>query len=345
MGQKILIIKIGAIGDAVMALPALIQIRKNDPLCQITWVGGSLLQELIETLRVVDQFIPVKEKELYNSNPLKKGITLGRVWKKLFFQKFHKVYIFHHDKRYRVLSWFCRAQKRVCTTRDKYLKADQYHAFGYLKALGSLSYPFSKEVEYPKLPSIDAPSFMPKEYGRQETILLFPGGAKNTLREQALRRWPISYYVSLAEKLLADGLKVAVVGSEGDRWISEHFSHLPIFLWIGRHSLVELCQLIQQSALFVTHDTGPFHLAKLTSTPTLALFGPVSPYSRCSEATKNNNVSVIWGGENLPCRPCYDGKDFAPCSSNLCMQSIRPEKVYTKIRELLQKNVRAFLRG
>ena len=34
---------------------------------------------------------------------------------------------------------------------------------------------------------------------------------------------------------------------------------------------------------------------------------------------------MLWPGKDLPCCPCYDGRDFAACADNVCMQRITPQ--------------------
>ncbi len=337
--KKIVIIKIGAIGDAIMSLPTLVNIKKREPDAQITWIGGESIEELFQSFGLIDRFIAVSEEKLYGRGLLRKLSTLSKVWLQLFCKKFDQLFIFHHDTRYKLLGWFCFAKRRVITTREKYLRTDQYHAYGYLKAwLDTQSKCNNESLSYPKIHfSQDIKNKFIQEIGEQKTILLFPGGTKNPLREQTVRRWPISYYRRIATLFLQKGYKIAIAGGKSDKWILPFFSHLPIPFFVGNQSLLELAHLIAISAVFITHDTGPMHLAKLTDTPTLALFGPVNPHSRYAEETEKNNIKVIWGGGGLACRPCYDGKEFPPCTHTLCMRKIQPDEVFEKGMEILGK--------
>jgi heptosyltransferase-2 len=77
------------------------------------------------------------------------------------------------------------------------------------------------------------------------------------------------------------------------------------------------------------------HVAVLAGTPLVALFGPTDPRWFIDDTRKSTRV--LWGGENLACRPCYDGKNFAPCTDNLCLKSISAGQVYTVAKEMLQR--------
>jgi heptosyltransferase-2 len=48
---------------------------------------------------------------------------------------------------------------------------------------------------------------------------------------------------------------------------------------------------------------------------------------------------VLWGGAHLPCRPCYDGREFARCSDNVCISSISPAEVHAAARAALARSL------
>jgi heptosyltransferase-2 len=74
------------------------------------------------------------------------------------------------------------------------------------------------------------------------------------------------------------------------------------------------------------------HLAFLARTPTIALFGPTRPTERLPHDVR---ARMLWGGAHLACRPCYDGRDYAPCPNNVCIQAIRPADVVSEGLDLL----------
>ena len=160
--------------------------------------------------------------------------------------------------------------------------------------------------------------------GSKKRIVLVPGGAKNILADNPCRRWSLHKYVELTKELLKVGDEVILVGSDSDKWVNEAFNNLKVTNLIGKTNLIELLNVLSQADLVVTHDTGTLHLAQLTNTKTIALFGPTNPreLSEVSELTK-----IIWKPENLACCPCYDGKTYSECSDNKCMKNISVKEV------------------
>jgi heptosyltransferase-2 len=161
--------------------------------------------------------------------------------------------------------------------------------------------------------------------------VLVPAGARNTLRDDALRRWPVESYVELAEALLQRGLEVVLAGGPDDLWASQHFAHLAVTDLTGRLSLLETLALLDSAAMVITHDTGPLHLAGLTSTAIISIFGPTDPHGRLPQRA---NCVALWGGEGFACRPCYDGRDYAPCAYNGCMHQVTAAMVLAEVDTL-----------
>jgi heptosyltransferase-2 len=167
----------------------------------------------------------------------------------------------------------------------------------------------------------------------KKRIALAPGGAKNLLRDDALRRWPLENYVLLAGRLIEEGFQVLITGSNTDSWVSESFKSAPVTDLVGFTSITDLVAVYRQCHLVVTHDSGPLHLAIASGTSTLALFGPTIPMEK---VPNNKKTRVLWGGENLACRPCYDGKNYADCKNNQCMKDLSVEKVHFEIGQIMK---------
>jgi heptosyltransferase II len=103
--------------------------------------------------------------------------------------------------------------------------------------------------------------------------------------------------------------------------------------FLGTLTLEETLGVLAHASLVISHDTGPLHLARAVRAPTIALFGPTIPRQVLGAIPAN--VIVMWGGDHLACRPCYNGRDFALCQNNLCMQDISVAQVIDHAELLL----------
>jgi heptosyltransferase-2 len=135
----------------------------------------------------------------------------------------------------------------------------------------------------------------------------------------------------VAEELRRAGHLVTLVGDASDTWVRSHFAGVDVQDEIGAHGLAGTLAIMSTADLVITHDTGPLHMAQLVRAPLLALFGPTMP----SQFVGDNAAGVLWGGTHLACRPCYDGREFATCSNNLCMQDISVAAVVNRALAML----------
>ena len=108
-------------------------------------------------------------------------------------------------------------------------------------------------------------------------IALAPGGARNTLRDQPLKRWPLEKYAEVAERAVDFGWGVMITGAPSDEWISPAFRKIPVIDLVGKTTITDLVSVYNCCDAVVTHDSGPMHLAALAGAPLVALFGPTDP--------------------------------------------------------------------
>ncbi len=95
------------------------------------------------------------------------------------------------------------------------------------------------------------------------------GGAKS---------WPLPRYAELAVALAARGLTPVVVGTEADRPTAATIKQAaPATIdMTGRTTLQELAGIAARAAVAIGGDTGPIHLAGVMGCPVVALFSPFS---------------------------------------------------------------------
>jgi heptosyltransferase-2 len=273
--------------------------------------------------------IAVNERKLLSGNLT----AIFGLWRKLAGRSYAVVATLYYDARYRLLTLPVRAKRRILlskTDRKTQLLPGRHHTDEYARIL--LHRP---DTETPtQLAPVRITDLPPSPLSRnpKPRIVLVPAGARNTLRDDALRRWPVELYVELAAALLHRGYEVVLAGGPDDTWASAAFASLPVTDLIHKLSLLQTLALLDSADLTITHDTGPLHLAGLTSTAILTIFGPTDPRGRLPQRA---NCVALWGGEGFACRPCYDGRNYADCSHNGCIRQITPSMVLAEAETLL----------
>jgi heptosyltransferase-2 len=161
----------------------------------------------------------------------------------------------------------------------------------------------------------------------ERLIALAPGSV------WATKRWP--YYAQLADELSAVG-RIVVVGSDADRPLATEIVGATRGQAVdatGRLSLLASAELIGRSALLVTNDSAPLHLASAMNTPTIAVFGPTIPDFGFGPLADRSRIA---GHAALTCRPCdQHGPQQCPLGHWRCMREITPDTVAHLARALL----------
>ncbi len=95
------------------------------------------------------------------------------------------------------------------------------------------------------------------------------------------RHWPVDRYAAVARRLAGGGLRVVVTGSAAERPLASYVATtagLPDdAVLVSRTTLSQLSAMVAEASLVVCGDTGIAHLATAYGTPSVVLFGPVSP--------------------------------------------------------------------
>jgi ADP-heptose:LPS heptosyltransferase len=135
---------------------------------------------------------------------------------------------------------------------------------GFLAAYGIAADP--GDVRLP-VPAVASPA--------PGAVVVHPGA------EAGSRRWPAERYAVLARRLRAAGHRVVLTGGRGEDALVLDVAAgagLPARdVLCGGLPFAELSALVAQAALVVSGDTGLAHLAVAHATPSVTLFGPVSP--------------------------------------------------------------------
>lgn len=332
-GQRALIVKLGAIGDVLMAVPAAHALYERGT--QVDWVCGQAVAPLLALYPWINPIL-ADERAIIAGNAAARATALFTLWKTLAGRSYSLCATLYYDSRYRLLTLPVRARRKVLlsfTEREFKLLPGRHHTDEYARILLNARDDV-REIPLAPIPPTNLPaSPLPNLEGRPR-IVLSPAGARNMMRDDALRRWPVENYVHLARELVGLGLEVVLTGGPDDQWAAPSFDGISATNLIGKLTLVELLALFDSSDVVVTHDTGPLHLAGITRAGIVTIFGPTDPRGRLPQRL---DTLAIWGGEGFACRPCYDGQNYAPCTNNKCMQQVTVSMVLEQIQQILKQ--------
>lgn len=314
-----------------MAIPAARALY--DSGYKVDWVAGAAAASVLRLYGWIN-VIEVDEAKLLRGSMGEKLTHIPRLWRALPTKSYDLCATLYFDARYKVLTLPVRAKRKIAlspASRATALLPGRHHTDEYARILLGRPDDVTPQQLAPVRPDTMPPSPVARATGKQRVVLV-PGGARNVLRDDVLRRWPVENYVAVARALLSRGYEVLLSGGPDDAWVSPHFAGLAVNDVIARHTLPQTIGLFDAADAVCTHDTGPLHLAGLTRAAIVTIFGPVDPHGRLPQRADS---VALWGGEGFACRPCYDGRDYAPCSNNLCIQQITPAMAVAELETLL----------
>lgn len=128
---------------------------------------------------------------------------------------------------------------------------------------------------------------------RPGAVVVHPGAAYPS------RRWPPDRFASVARALQAAGRDVVVTGGPDEVSLAREVATaagLPATAVLaGRTDLDQLAAQVADAAVLVCGDTGVAHLATAFGTPSVLLFGPVSPQRW--GPPESGPHTVLWHGD------------------------------------------------
>jgi ADP-heptose:LPS heptosyltransferase len=114
----------------------------------------------------------------------------------------------------------------------------------------------------------------PKMPGARRYALLVPGGSAHRLD----KRWPVERYAALAKRLYAQGLDSVIIGGPQEAELAHRIQReAPRARDLtGRTDFAQVAKLGARAAIAIGNDTGPLHLAAAAGAPTVVLFSSAS---------------------------------------------------------------------
>jgi len=326
--MRILIVKLGSIGDVVHTLPALAALRRAVPASRIAWVverGGAA--SLLRDHPCLDQLIEVDLRAWRRSlmsrethGAIREAITQLRT------EHFDVALDFQGLLKSAMVAWLARVPRRVGFAREALREPasawlltervkmdDRAHVIRKnLRLVEHLGCSIEGDYEFPLGTSPEDEQFAEEQLAQRSgaVAIINPGGGWPT------KLWSLAGFAEIADRLWeAYGLRSVVTYGPGEEAlarsvIAETRSGTAVAL---ASTLKQFFALARRAALFIGGDTGPLHLAAAARTPIVGIYGP-------SAASRNGPFAsddVVVERFDLDCRvDCYRRS----CSHTSCMK-------------------------
>jgi len=295
--ERILVIKLGALGDFVQALRAMAEIRRAHPKAKITLLTTPPYVELARACGYFDAIDPDGRPE----GPL--GLP-ALIWR-LRRGRYQRVYDLQTSSRSSLYLWAFApnfpewsgiapgaSHRHRNPRRDQMQNLDrlwdQIAEAGVVEARPEGAAPGPSLSWAVAAAGREHPTLGERFAITPPYAILAPGASVGRPR----KRWPLDGFVALAKALEDLGITPVVIGGRQEIALGEAIARTApsTVVTTGRTNLVELAALGTHAALLVGNDTGPAYLAAFAGAPSLILFSNDSDPSLCVPRTARITV-------------------------------------------------------
>ena len=333
-------------GDVAMTVPVVYSLATQYPDLRITVLSRKYARPFFEHLAPNVDFM---EADLTGEYRGVKG--LNALFRRLTAKQFTMVADLHsvlrseylrmrfNISRYRVehIDKHRSQRRALVATKKKVLQPLPTPFENYAEVLAKLGYPVKLEFRSLFPPEGGdlrlLPAVIGSEKGAEPWIGVAPTAAYPT------KCYPADQIRKIIEQLTEKHPHARIFlfgrGETEDRLFSEWCAAIPQCVYVGRHIADLHQELILMSHLDVmlSMDSANMHLASLTATPVVSVWGATHPYAGFMgwQQAAENAIQV-----ELDCRPCsiYGNR---PCSRGdmACMNRIKPEQIIEKIEHII----------
>ncbi|HEX8776071.1 MAG TPA: lipopolysaccharide heptosyltransferase II [Pyrinomonadaceae bacterium] len=342
------------VGDAVLTIPALRELRRLLPSAHITLATRSWAEGLFADADFLDDLL------IYDRGRRDPGAPFRqmREWRRrrfdaaVLFQNAFEAALIARAARVPLRLGYATDGRRALLTHPLPVPAwrgERHEVFYYLNIIGEL------ERLLDGATTIDTrePVFALRVSGARRTealrllraegarvgdvplVALCPGSTNSRAK-----RWPAERYAALADLLIESaGASVALVGSPDEADVSievaSRMRHRPIML-TGQTELAEAIAVLSLADVLITNDTGPAHISAALDRPTLVIFGPTVP---ATTRPFSPQAEIIRRPPD--CAPCM----LRDCPiDHRCMTAITPEEVFERALAMIDRKRAAEVR-
>jgi heptosyltransferase I len=364
--RKILLIKLSAVGDVIHTIPVLNKLRRRYPSAQLDWLVTPAIAELLRHNPAITNVIEFAREDWSRPWTPAPFVSYTRLAAKLRANAYDLVVDMHGQFRTAVFALatgapvrigFDRPRARVWDASPRTFSAEaRKHAWQGAREGSWLAYTDHIPVPTLDLHAVDrylsVGPILGFEEGPPDFSFPIPPAASANI-ESLLRRhdiagaplvvmapgtiwetkhWGTDKFAEVARHFLQKGFAVALMGSRRERAICEEVARLaPGSVDVaGETTLTELAALVRRSAISVTNDSGPMHLAVALGRPVVSVFGPtdpiwIGPYGRAD--------AVLRAG--VPCSPCLL-RQLSRCRhDHVCMENVSARAVIERMEHVL----------
>jgi heptosyltransferase-2 len=295
-GNRLVIFAPNWLGDAVMALPAIADVRRARPEDRIEVAARSAVAPLFTLIDGIDHVCDVAGEDL-RTRSIDEALLLPN--------SFHAALIaWRAGIRER---WGYRTQARSPLLTRAVAPPKRGHQAAYyqhlVRELGFPTGPLQPKVRVPADARRAGETLLSNAgWDGKAPLVAFAPGAANGRAKQ----WPAGSYAAVARALVEDGSTIVLIGAPADAPAgaevieASHRLGADVLNMIGRTDLPSLAGLLASCRALVCNDSGAMHFAAALGINVVAMFGPSIEAE--TRPLGDGRATVLT--HDVWCRPC-----------------------------------------
>lgn len=326
MPERVLIVRMSAMGDLIQTTPLPRAIKAAHPDAHVTWLAQSPFASLLEHNPHLDETIVVPHRGL-------RPRDLLEAWWRMKAGDFTVAVDPQGLLKSACATWMSDAPLRIGKE-----EAREFAAFAYNYVIPERldqTYVSQRYLELCEPLGVSRDDYIPEvflveeDFGPADALFATklpdapgPVVALAPFAAEARKEWPPEYWVALGD-LLIERLQARIIipGSAQERERAGALAAAmkrPAIVFAGRTNMREAAAFLRRMDLFVGGESGLTHMAFAVGTPLVCIVGP-TPLRNGPKGPKARTVFA----EGIDCRPCRDRR----CPHRRCLMQVTPEMV------------------
>jgi lipopolysaccharide heptosyltransferase I len=275
--RRLLVVRLGSLGDLIHTLPAIAALRRAHPSLEIDWLVDAVHRDLVALMPVVSSAMALRDRTASAWLAARRALRAREYDVALDFQGLLKSAGLARLSGARRVIGFDAAALRERAAAPLYTErvavGERGHVIHKNLRLAAALGAATDRLEFP-LAAVDSAAVRALEgAGAAPRALINPGAAWPN------KRWPPDRFGAVARHVLdAHGLQPIVLWGPGERALADAVvaASRGAAIVAPETTIPDLVALSRGAGLILSGDTGPMHIAAAVGVPVVALFGPTS---------------------------------------------------------------------
>ena len=323
--MEILIVSPNWLGDAIMALPAIRDVRRHFAADRLTIAARGSVAPVFRAVPGVDRIAVLERGNEISQLKADVGILLPNSFRSAWLLKRAGVrerWGYRSDFRGLLLT------KAIARPRKK-VSFPEYYS-NLVRALDMPTGPLTARLDLHSSTISGARRLLEDRgwTGEHPLVGIAPGAAFGHAK-----RWLPKRFAEVSRMVSGSARgQCVVLGKSEDRDAVADISGIDL---VGQTDLTMLMGVVAHCSALVANDSGALHLAAALGVPVVGLYGPTDErYSKPIGRDESQSERILALSAHVFCRPCF----LADCPiDHRCMKRISSERVYTALQPFLQE--------